>query len=152
MRLPLGVRAQVLRQAARLLQCHMAAERIPQGAPSDRCRTLIPLGGCLCAELRARPFFAARAEMALQQQGSALHLHEAWLHRLRMLARIRPGGGGGRFLMTYFPRPPGGGPALLPYARPPRREHAPGGCPLEGPPTPDEATFDDTSLPRPDED
>ena len=28
--------------------------------------------------------------------------------------------------MTYFPRPPGGGPALLPYARRPRREHVPG--------------------------
>ena len=34
-------------------------------------------------------------------------------------------GGATRFLMTYFPRPPGGGPALLPYARRPRREHVP---------------------------
>ena len=125
MRLPLGERAQVLRQAARLLQRHMAAGRFLQGAPSDRCRALVPLGGRLCAGLRARPFFAARADMALQLQGLALHLQEAWLQRLRTPARIRPGGAT-RFLMTYFPRPPGGGPALLPYARRPRREHVPG--------------------------
>ena len=93
MSLPLGERAQVLRQAARLLQRHMAAGRLLQGAPSDRRRALVPLGGRLCAGLRARPFFAASADMALQLQGLALHLQEAWLHRLRTPARIRPGGG-----------------------------------------------------------
>ena len=66
---------------------------LPAGAPSDRCRGLVPLGGRLCAGMRARPFFAARADMALQLQGLALHLQEAWLHRLRTPARIRPGGG-----------------------------------------------------------
>ena len=35
------------------------------------------------------------------------------------------GGGATRFLVTYFPRPPGGWPALLPYALRPRREHVP---------------------------
>ena len=92
---------------------------------SDRCRALVPLGGRLCAGQRARPFFAARVDMALQLQGLALHLQEAWLQRLRTPARIRAGGAT-RFLMTYFPRPPGGGPALLPYARRPRRTHVPG--------------------------
>ena len=61
--------------------------------------------------------------MALQLQGLALHLQEAWLHRLRTPARSRPGGAT-RFLMTYFPHPPGGWPALLPYARQPWRERA----------------------------
>ena len=65
MRLPLGERAQVLRQALRLLQRHMAAGRLLQGDPSDR-RALILLGGCLCTGLRARPFFAARVDMVLQ--------------------------------------------------------------------------------------
>ena len=74
MRLPLGERAQVLRQAARLLQRHMAAGRFLSGAPSDRCRALVPLGGRLCAGLQARPFFAGRADMALQLQGLGLHL------------------------------------------------------------------------------
>ena len=53
MRLPLGERAQVLRQASRLLQRHMAAGRLLQGAPIDRCRALVLLGGRLCARLRA---------------------------------------------------------------------------------------------------
>ena len=91
-----------------------------QGAPSDRCRALVPLGGRLCAGLRARPFFAARADMALQLQGLALHLQQAWLHRLVTPARIRLGGAT-RFLMTYFPRPLGGGPSLFPYAGRPGR-------------------------------
>ena len=93
MRLPLGECAQVPQQAARLLQRHMAAGRFLQGAPSDRCSALVSLGGRLCAGPRARPFSAARADMALQLQGLALHLQEAWLHRLRTPARIRPGGG-----------------------------------------------------------
>ena len=132
-RLPLGERAQVLRQALRLLQCHMAVGRLLHGTPSDRCRALIPLGGRLCAGLRARLFFAARADMVLQLQGLALHLQDAWLHRLRTLARIRPRtlarirpGGATRFLVAYFPCPLDGGLALLPYARQPRRVHAPG--------------------------
>ena len=91
MRLALPERAQVVRQAARLLQRHMAAGRFLQGAPSDRCRALVPLGGRLCAGLRARPFFAGRADMALQLQGLALHLHEAWLHRSRQPASGRGG-------------------------------------------------------------
>ena len=108
MRVPLGERAQVLRHAARLLQRHMAAGRFLQGAPSDRCRVLIPLGGRLCAGLRARPFFAARVDMALQLQlqGLALHLQEAWLHRLRTPARIRPGGGGDTLPHDLFLPPP----------------------------------------------
>ena len=103
----------------------MAAGRLLQGAPSDRCRAVVPLGGRLCAGLRARPFFTARADMALQFQGLALHLQEARHHRLRTPARIRPGGAT-RFLMTYFPPSPGGVPALRPYARRPRRGHVPG--------------------------
>ena len=50
------------------------AGRFLQGAPSDRCRALVLLGGRLCAGLRARPFFTARAVMALRLQGLALHL------------------------------------------------------------------------------
>ena len=68
--LPLGERVQVVRQAARLSQRHMALGRILQGAPSDRCRALISLGGRLCAGLR----FAATADMALQLQGLAMHV------------------------------------------------------------------------------
>ena len=93
MHLPLGERAQVLRQAARLLPRHMAAQRSLQGARSVHCRVLVPLGGCLCAALQARPFFAARADMALELQGLALHPQEAWLHRSRTPACIRPEGG-----------------------------------------------------------
>ena len=74
MRLPLGERAQLLRQAARLLQRHVAAGHFLQGAPSDRCKALVPLGICPCAGLRARPFVAARMDMALQLQCFALHL------------------------------------------------------------------------------
>ena len=92
--LPLGERAQVLRQAARLLQRHIPPVRFLQGAASGRCRALVPLGGPLCAGLRAQPFFAARADMALQLQGLAPHVPEAWLHRLRTPAGIPPGGGG----------------------------------------------------------
>ena len=87
-RLQLGERAQVLRQALQLLQCHMAAGRLLHGTPSDRCRALIPLGGRLCAGLRARLFIAARADMVLQLQGLALHLQDVSLHRLRTLARM----------------------------------------------------------------
>ena len=47
------------------------------------------------------------------------------LDRLRAPARIWPGGAK-RFLMAYFPLPPEGGPALLPYARRPRQAHAQG--------------------------
>ena len=46
----------------------------PVGDPIDRSRALISLGGRLCARLRARPVFAARADMALQPQGLAMHL------------------------------------------------------------------------------
>ena len=66
MRLPLGERAQVLRQALRRLQRHIAARWLLQGALSDHCRALIPLGGRLCAGLQAQPFFAARGDMVLQ--------------------------------------------------------------------------------------
>ena len=130
MRLPIGERAQVLLQAARLLQRHMAAGRFLQGAPSDRCRALVPLGGRLCAGLRARPFFAARADISLQLQGLALHLQEAWLHRLRMPARIRPRGGGGDTLPhDLFPPHPGRGASTAPPRSPPAAGAGPGGHP-----------------------
>ena len=117
MRVPLGERAQVLRHAARLLQRHMATGRFLQGAPSYRCRAIVPLGGRLCAGARARPFFAAKADMILQFQGLALHLQGAWLHRLRTPARIgRRGGGGGRHVSSWPipPAPQGGGPDCSP--------------------------------------
>ena len=84
-RLPLGERAQVLRRAAQLVQWHMAARRLLQGAPTSQCRSLLPLGNRLCQGLWARPFFTAREEMALQlAAGCTL---EAWLKRLRAPAR-----------------------------------------------------------------
>ena len=49
--LPLGERAQVLRRAAQLVQRHMVAGRLLQGAPTDQCRSLLPLGGRLCKGL-----------------------------------------------------------------------------------------------------
>ena len=50
-----------------------AAGRAAAAAPHG-CKALIPPGGCLCAGLRARLFFAAKADMALQLQGLALHV------------------------------------------------------------------------------
>ena len=116
MRLPLGERAQVLRQAALLLQCHMAGRRILQGAPSGGRRALVPLWGRLCAGLRVRPLFAAKgghgAAPARLGPASAGSVAAPLVH-----AGPHPAEGAACFLMTYFPRPPGGGLALLPYAR-----------------------------------
>ena len=72
-RLPLGERAQVLCCAAQLAHRHMAAGRLLQRAPTSQCRSLLPLGGRLCQGLQARPFFAAREEMALQLLHLAAH-------------------------------------------------------------------------------
>ena len=53
----------------------------------------------------------------------AAHCRDSWARRLRAPTRMRPQHGD-RFLMDYFPRPPDGGPPLLPYARRPPRAPA----------------------------
>ena len=53
----------------------------------------------------------------------AAHCRDSWAKRLRAPARMRPQHSD-RFLMNYFPRPPEGGPPLLPYARRPPRAPA----------------------------
>ena len=65
-RLPLGERARVLHKAAGLVERYLVAGTLLCGAPLGRCRSLLPLGGRVCAGLSARPFFAARHEVMLQ--------------------------------------------------------------------------------------
>ena len=122
-RLPLGERAQVLRKAVALAERHLAAGALLGGAPLGRCRSLLPLGGRVCAGLSARPYFAARHEVMLQLMRLAAHCRDSWARRLRTPARMRPQHSD-RFLMDYFPRPLEGGPHLLPYARRPPRAPA----------------------------
>ena len=83
----------------------------------------------MCAGLRARPFFAARVDMALQLQGLALHLQEAWLHCLRTPARIRPGGGD-TLPHDLFPPPPRRGASTAPLRSPAAAGARPGVRPI----------------------
>ena len=122
-RLPLGERAQVLRKAVGLAERHLAAGALLSGAPLGSCRSLLPLGGRVCAGLSARPYFAARHEVMLQLMRLAAHCRDSWARRLRAPARMRPQHSD-RCLMELFPRPPEGGPPLLPYARRPPRAPA----------------------------
>ena len=101
-----------------LTERHLAGGTLMSGAPLGRCRSLLPLGGRMCAGLSARPYFAARHEVMLQLMRLATHCRDSWFRRLRALARMRAPLGD-RFLMDYFPRPLEGGPLLLPYARRP---------------------------------
>ena len=119
-RLPLGERAQVLRKAAGLIECHLVAGTLLCGAPLGCCRSLLPVGGRVCAGLSARPFFAARHDVMLQLMRLATHCRDSWVRRLRAPARMRPPLGD-RFLMDYFPRPLEGEAPLLLYARRPPR-------------------------------
>ena len=119
-RLPLGERAQVLRKAAGLVERHLVAVTLLCVAPMGRCRSLLPMGGCVCASLLARPFFAARHEVMLQLMRLATHCRDSWVRRLRAPACMRPPLGD-RFLMDYYPCPLEGGPPPLPYARRPPR-------------------------------
>ena len=48
-RLPLGEQAQILRKAAGLVECHLVAGTLLCEAPLWRCRSLLPLGGRVCA-------------------------------------------------------------------------------------------------------
>ena len=122
-RLPLGQRAQIVRKAVGLAERHLAAGALLSGAPLGRCRSLLPLGGRVCAGLSARAYFAARHEVMLQLMRLAAHCRDSWARRLRAATRMRPQHGD-RFLMDYFPRPPDGPPLLLPYARRPPRAPA----------------------------
>ena len=117
-RLPLGARAQILRKAMGLAERHLAAGALLSGGPLGRCRSLLPLGGRVCAGLSARPYFPARHEVMLQLMRLAAHCRDSWARRLRAPARMRPQHGD-RFLMDYFPRPPDAPPppaALCPTA------------------------------------
>ena len=91
-----------------------------RGLPTNRCCSLLLLGGRLCAVLRARPYFTAREEMVLQLPRLAVQCQDMWLKRLPVPARLRLVGGE-RFLMGYFSRPTEGGQVVLPYVRCPRR-------------------------------
>ena len=120
-RLPLGEQAQVLRKAVGLAERHLAAGTLLSGAPLGRCRSLLPLGGRVCAGLSARPYFAARHEVMLQLMRLATHCRDSWVRRLRAPACMRPPLSD-RFLMDYFPlcsRMPGG-----PCGRPPAASHS----------------------------
>ena len=89
-RLPLGERAQVLRKAVGLAERHRAAGPLLGGAPLVRCRSLLPLGGRVCAGLAARPYFAARHKVMLQLMCLAAHCRDSWARRLRAPGRMRP--------------------------------------------------------------
>ena len=107
-RLPLGERAHILRKAVGLAECHLAAGVMLSGAPLGRCRSLLPLGGRVCAGLSARPYFAACHDVMLQLMRLAARYHNSWARRLRAPARMRPLHSD-LFLMDYFPRPLEGG-------------------------------------------
>ena len=74
------------------------------GAVPGRCRSLLPLGGRVCAGLLARPYFAARHEVMLHLMRLATHCRDSWVRRLRAPACMRPPLGD-RFLMACCPRP-----------------------------------------------
>ena len=76
-RLPLGKRAQVLGEAVKLAERHLAAGVLLSGAPLGRCRSLLPLGGRVCAGLSARPYFATRREVMLQLMRLAAHCRDS---------------------------------------------------------------------------
>ena len=124
-------RAQILRKAVGLAERHLAAGALVSGALLGRFRSLLPLGGRVCAGLSARLFFAARREVIMQLMRLATHYRDSWVWLLRAPARMRPPLGD-RFLMDYFQRPLEGGEALLPYARRPRRA-PPQSVPLTAP-------------------
>ena len=115
-RLPLGERAQIVRKVVGLAERHLVAGTLLSGAPLGRCRSLLPPGGRVCAELSARLFFAVRHEVMPQLMRMATHCRDSWVRLLRALARMRPPLGN-RFLMDYFTRPLEGGLPLLPHAR-----------------------------------
>ena len=81
-RLLLGEGAQILRKAVGLAERHLVAGTLLNGAPLGRCRSLLPLGGSVCARLSARPFLAARHEVMLQLMRLATHFRDLWVRRL----------------------------------------------------------------------
>ena len=81
-RLPLGDRAQVLRKAAGLVERHLVAGTLLCGAPLGRCRSLLHLGGRVCARLSAHPFFAARHEVMVQLMHLATACRDSWVQCL----------------------------------------------------------------------
>ena len=109
-RLPLGGRAQVLRKAVGVTERHLVAGTLLGGAPLGRCRSLLPLGGPVCAGL------SARHEVTLQLMRLATHCRDSWVRRLRAPACMRPPLGD-RFLMDYFPRPLEGGGGATPVCQ-----------------------------------
>ena len=105
----MGERAQVLRKAVGLAERHLAVGALLGGPWLGRYRSLLPLGGRVCAGLSARPYFAACHEVMLQLMRLAAHCRDSFARRLRAPARMRPQHID-RFLMDYFPRPPEVGP------------------------------------------
>ena len=103
-RLPLGERSQVLRKPVGQAERHLAAAALRGGAQLGRCRSLLHLGGRVCAGLSARPYFAARHEVMLQLMRPEAHCCDSWARRMRAPGRMRPQHSD-RFLMDYFPRP-----------------------------------------------
>ena len=79
--LPLGEQAQILRKAVCLAERHLMAGTLLSGAPLERCRSLLPLGGRVCAELWASPYFAARREDMMQLMRLAAHCRNSWVRR-----------------------------------------------------------------------
>ena len=100
-------------------------------APLGRFRSLLPLGGRVCAGLSARPCFAARHEVMLQLMRLATH---SWTRGSGAVGR-RPACGRlwvTVFLWTTTPALSREGPPLLPYARRPPRA-PPKSVPLAAP-------------------
>ena len=122
-RLQVGERAQVLRKAVGLAERHLAAGALLGGVPQGLCRSLLPLGECVCAGLLARPYFAACQEVMLQLVRLPAQCRDSWARHLRAPARMQPQHSE-CFLMDYLRRPLEGGLPCFPHAPWPPRSPA----------------------------
>ena len=103
--LPLRERSHFLHKAAPLLERHLVASTLLGKASMGQWHSLLLLGGCMCAALLARLFFAARHEVMLQLMRLATHCRDTWVWWLGTLGRNRPQLGD-RLLVDYSSRPP----------------------------------------------
>ena len=109
--------ARVLRKAFGLAERSLTAGTLHSRAPLGRCRSILPLGGRVCAGLSARPLFAARREVMLQLMRLATQCRDSWVRRQGNCPHVATAGR--PFLYGLFPTPPQAPPPLLPYARRP---------------------------------
>ena len=90
------------------MQRHMKDGQLLRGACTDRCRSLLPMGGHLRRGLQACPYFAVQEGMALQLPHMASHCQGVWLRWLWATTYMRPTREE-RVLMGYFSCLPKGG-------------------------------------------